>query len=275
MRLTITSLAVLLAITIFATTSFIPTPHNKSADKPHNHLFTVGVGASLIGGLYDGNYPYGMLKQHGNFGLGAPDKLDGELVVFQGKIYQTQHTGKTFVVDDRQLTPFAMVNFFLPDRKITPGRSMDKASLFVYLDSILTNVNGLYAIHISGKFSYIKTRAFPPVKAHDHTPLAAMLPLQHFFEFNNVKGDLIGYRLPSFMDNTNISGYHFHYLSEQKDAGGHIIDLKADSITIEIDRLESYTIHVPSTSDFEQFDFKMNREEDIKSVERGGKATGN
>lgn len=269
MRITTTLLVATLAITIFSAASFIPTPHNNRADTPPNHLFTVGVGAGLIGGLYDGNYSYGLLKKHGNFGLGAPDKLDGELVVFQGKIYQTRHTGKTFVVDDRQLTPFAMVHFFQPDKKIIPVRAMDKKSLFSYLDSILTNVNGLYAIHINGKFSYLKTRAFPPVKAHDHTPLASMLPLQHFFEFNNAKGDLIGYRLPSFMDNTNISGYHFHYLSDQKDAGGHIVDLKADSITIEIDRLDSYTIHIPSTSDFEQFDFKKNREEDIKSVERG------
>jgi acetolactate decarboxylase len=138
---------------------------------------------------------------------------------------------------------------------------------------MLSNVNGLYAIHISGKFSYIKTRAFPPVKEHDHTPLASMLSLQQFFEFDHVKGDLIGYRLPSFMDNTNISGYHFHFLSERKDAGGHIIDVKADNVTIEIDQLDSYTIQVPANGDFEQFDFKKNRDEDIKSVERGGKAT--
>ncbi|HEX6426084.1 MAG TPA: acetolactate decarboxylase [Niastella sp.] len=274
MRITTLLLVAALAITIFSTTSFIPSPNNNRADTLHNHLFTVGIGAGLIGGLYDGNYPYSMLKRHGNFGLGAPDKLDGELVVFQGKIYQTQHTGKTFVVEDRQLTPFAMVHFFHPDKKFTIARAMNKESLFHYLDSILTNVNGLYAIHVSGNFSYIKTRAFPPVKAQDHTPLASMLPFQRFFEFNNVKGDLIGYRLPSFMDNTNISGYHFHFLSAKKDAGGHIIDLKADSITIEIDMLDSYTIHIPPSSEFEHFDFKKNREEDIKSVERGVKPAG-
>ena len=132
-------------------------------------------------------------------------------------------------------------------------------------------MNGMYAIHITGKFSYLKTRAFPPVQAHQHTPLADMLNLQRFFEFKAAKGDLIGYRLPYFMDNTNISGYHFHYLSEQKNAGGHIIDLETGDITIEIDVLDSYSIKVPATSDFERFDFKKNREEDIKSVERGGK----
>jgi acetolactate decarboxylase len=242
-----------------------------SALQPPKPLFTVGIGAGLIGGLYDGIYSYRDLKKHGDFGLGAPDKLDGEIVVFQGKIYQTQHTGKTFVVDDKELTPFAMVNFFQPNIKITPNKGMNKTELFHYLDSVLTNVNGMYAIHVSGKFSYLKTRAFPPVKEHQHTPLAEMLPLQQFFEFKDSQGDLVGYRLPSFMDNTNISGYHFHFLSQQKNAGGHIIDLKAEDIVIEIDVLDSYTIQVPSTKDYEHFDFKKNREEDIKSVERGGK----
>lgn len=274
MRITITLLIATLTITVFSATSFVSVPTADTADTLHNRLFTVGIGGGLIGGLYNGTYPYYKLKQHGNFGLGAPDKLDGELVIFQGKIYQTQYTGKTALVDDKQLTPFAMVNYFQADKKLTVSNTLNKKSLFLLLDSMLTNVNGLYAIHISGKFSYIKTRAFPPVKEHDHTPLASMLSLQHFFEFYNIKGDLIGYRLPSFMDNTNISGYHFHFLSEQKNAGGHIVDLTAGNITIEIDQLDSYTIQVPSNSDFEQFDFKKNRDEDIKSVERGGKATG-
>jgi acetolactate decarboxylase len=271
MRLTFTLLISALVITILSTTSFTPVTQSATKDTLRNNLYTVVVGAGLIGGLYDGNYSYRLLKHHGNFGLGAPDKLDGELVVFQGKVYQTQYTGKTFQVEDKELTPFAMVNFFHPDKKVTIGNAINKESLFHLLDSILTNMNGMYAIHISGKFNYIKTRAFPPVKEHDHTPLAAMLHLQRFFEFNNVNGDLIGYRLPAYMDNTNISGYHFHFLSAQKDAGGHIIDLKADNITIEIDQLDSYTVHVPSNADFEQFDFKKNRAEDIKSVERGQK----
>lgn len=240
-------------------------------DSISKSLFTVGIGGGLIGGLYDGFYPYQSLKKHGNFGLGAPDKLDGELMIYQGKIYKTQHTGKTSLVDDRDSTSFAMVNFFHADKKLFPAAGMDKTALFHYLDSVLVNVNGMYAIHISGKFKAIKTRAFPPVKAHQHTPLAEMLTLQRFFEYKDCAGDLIGYRLPYFMDNTNISGYHFHFLSAQKDAGGHIIDLKTDNIVIEIEQLDSYTIQPPATKDFEHFDFKKNREEDIKSVERGGK----
>ncbi|GAA3952547.1 acetolactate decarboxylase [Chitinophaga oryziterrae] len=268
MRLTSSLSIIILAI---ITLSATPPSDIKKGIPPGGTLFTAGVGAGLIGGLYNGFYSYKLLKKHGDFGLGAPDKLDGEIMVFQGKIYQTQNSGKTFLVDDKELTPFAMVNFFHPDIRLTPDKAMNKAELFHYLDSVLTNINGMYAIHINGKFSYVKTRAFPPVKEDDHTPLANMLNLQHFFEFTGAQGDLIGYRLPSFMDNTNIAGYHFHYLSKQKDAGGHIIDLKTENIIIEIDILDSYTIQVPATKDFQHFDFKKNREEDIKNVERGGK----
>src|SRR3954470_4409150 len=83
-------------------------PALSASPGPDSSLFTVGVGSGLIGGLYDGFYPYKLLKKHGDFGLGAPDKLDGELMIFKGKIYQTQHTGTTSEVDDKQVTPFAM-----------------------------------------------------------------------------------------------------------------------------------------------------------------------
>ncbi|QNK61729.1 acetolactate decarboxylase [Pedobacter sp. PAMC26386] len=258
-------------ILISSSVTLAASPASDPTDSIPHSLFTVGIGGGLIGGLYDGFYPYELLKKHGDFGLGAPDKLDGELLVFKGEIYKTQHTGKTSLVNEHELTSFAMVNFFRADRRLAPPKGLNKGALFHYLDSVLTNVNGMYAIHISGKFKTVKTRAFPPVKAHQHTPLAEMLNLQKFFEYKNCEGDLIGYRLPPFMDNTNISGYHFHYLSTQKDNGGHIIDLLTDDIVIEIDTLNSYTIQPPATKDFEHFDFKKNREEDIKSVERGGK----
>lgn len=236
----------------------------------YRHLFTAGVASGLMGGLYDGFYPIDSLKTKGDFGLGAPDKLDGELLVLNGKVYQTQYTGKTFeVADQHHRIPFCMVNFFRANTVIHVPNSMDKATFYHYLDSIMPNVNGMYAIHIKGKFRYLKTRAFPPVNEQPYPQLAGMLDKQHFFQYKESNGDLVGYRLPVYMDNTNISGYHFHYLSDQKDAGGHIVDLITGDITIEISLLDSYTVQLPATPAFNHFDFKKDRQEDIKSVERG------
>lgn len=236
-----------------------------------NNLYSAGYASAFIGGLYDGYFPYRQIKAHGDFGLGAIDKMDGELTVLHGNIYQTQFTGKTRLVKDEQKTPYAVVCFFHATKVIHVDATLDKASLYKYLDSLLSDQNGMYAIHIKGNFSYIKTRAFPPVSKKPYLSLADMLDKQHFFEFNNIKGDLVGYRLPSFMEGAHISGYHFHFLSDKKDAGGHIIDLKTDGITIEIDKLDSYTVDIPQNTDFAHFDFKKDRKEEIKSVENGKK----
>lgn len=234
-------------------------------------LFTAGLAGGLIGGLYDGIYPVSTLKANGDFGLGAPDKIDGELVMFKGKVYQTQASGKTFEVTNDPLVPFAMVNYFHADRSVQILGSMDKPAFFHCLDSLLTNPNGLYAIHIKGRFAKVRTRAFPPSEP-PYPPLSNILGKQHFFEYTTTSGDLIGYRLPAFMDNTNISGYHFHYLSDNKQQGGHMVDLHTDDITIEISILDSYTVLVPTkNAAFDHFDFRKDRGEDIKSVERGAK----
>jgi acetolactate decarboxylase len=236
-----------------------------------NTLFTVGHASAFIGGLYDAYYPYSKLKQHGDFGLGAPDKLDGELLVLDGKIYQTQHTGKTFEVKDTELTPFSVVNFFHADKSFKTIVSLTKEKLYAYLDSVMPNQNGIYAIRIKGSFKAIKTRAFPPVTKKPYSPLANMLPLQKFFTYDNTSGTLVGYRIPAFMDGPNITGYHFHFLSNDKQRGGHIIDLLTDHITIEIDQMDSFMVDLPQTKEFNNFDFSKDRRDEVKRVENGKK----
>lgn len=236
-----------------------------------NNLYSAGYASAFIGGLYDGYFTYSQLRTHGDFGLGAIDKMDGELTMLQGKIYQTQFTGKTQLINDKDKTPYAVVCFFHAGKVVHLNSQWDKTRLYKYLDSLLTDQNGMYAIHIKGNFSYVKTRAFPPVAVKPYLPLAEMLDKQHFFEFNNISGDLVGYRLPAFLEGAHISGYHFHFLSDKKDAGGHLIDLKINDITIEIDQLDSYTVDLPHTADFNHFDFRKDRKEEIKSVENGKK----
>ena len=258
----------LVAVLLIAAGGFKAGAQQKIAEKD---LFSAGYAAAFIGGLYDAWYPYKELHKHGNFGLGAPAMLDGELMMLNGKLYKTQATGKTSGIDEAGETPYAVVCFFHADKTYKPERRLDKAGLFKYLDSVLTNQNGIYAIHLSGKFSYVKTRAFPPVEGKPYLPLAQMLDRQHFFEFRNISGDLIGFKLPTFMEGPHISGYHFHFLSADKTSGGHIIDLTADDVTIEVETLTSYTMQLPQTDDFKKFDFKKDRKEEIKSVENGKK----
>lgn len=245
----------------------------QSADSlgRDNNLFSAGHAGGFVGGLYDAFYPYKQLEQKGDFGLGAPANLDGELMMLNGKYYQTRYTGITTQLADTGKTPYATVCFFRPGKVIHVKDKLTKAQLFKLLDSVLNNQNGMYAIHISGNFKYVKTRAFPPVTQRPYTPIAAMLDKQQFFEFNALQGDLIGFKLPEFLAGPAISGYHFHFLSADKVKGGHMTDLITGDITIEIETLNSFTLNVPQTTDFRNYNFKNNNAADIKSVENGKK----
>jgi acetolactate decarboxylase len=242
----------------------------RSANFNDHNLFSAGVASSFIAGLYDAWYPYKQLKQHGDFGLGAPDQVDGELLLFKGKLYKTQYTGKTTELADTGKTPYALSCFFHPTKVYKHSGTLNKTAFYNYLDSLLTNQNGIYAIHISGKFKLVKARAFPPAQK-PYLPLAEMLDKQHFFDHADMQGDMIGFRTPKFMEGPHIAGYHFHFLSADKVFGGHVVDLIAEDITVEVDPLTSYSMELPQTAGFESFDFKKDRKEEIKSVENGKK----
>jgi len=243
--------------------------YSQQPNQNKNTLFTAGFANAFIGGLYDGFYPYSKLKQQGNFGLGAPDKLDGELLLLNGRIYQTQHTGKTFEVKDlAATTPFSVVNYFEADKIIPVKKQLNKAALFKLVDSIVNNSNAILAIHLKGSFKSVKTRAFPPAEK-PYIPLAQILDKQQFFNFKDIEGDFVGYNIPSYMEGANITGYHFHFLSQEKNAGGHVIDFVTDKITIEIDFLNNFAVSLPQTPEFQNFDFKQDRSDEVKSVENG------
>jgi len=261
--------SVLLAVASFNFTASAQQKIRPGNSNDHN-LFSAGVASAFIAGLYDAWYPYKQLKQHGDFGLGAPDQVDGQLLLFKGNLYKTQYTGKTTQLADTGKTPYALACFFHPVKVYKHTGTLNKTAFYNYLDSLLTNQNGIYAIHVSGKFKLVKARAFPPAQK-PYLPLAEMLDKQHFFDHADMQGDMIGFRTPKFMEGPHIAGYHFHFLSADKVFGGHVVDLIAEDITVEVDPLTSYSMELPQTAGFENFDFKKDRKEEIKSVENGKK----
>jgi len=232
-------------------------------------LYHIGLIDGFLGGLYDGVMSYATLKQHGDFGLGAPDHLDGELTILHGRVYQTQASGHTFEPNDSASTAYAFVHPFKADTTIVLPGSTDKHQLEQALDRLLPTVNGLYAIRLTGQFKRLKTRAFPSVSQKPYAALATMLPRQHVFEYESIAGDVIGYRLPAFVNGVNIPGYHFHFLSLDRAKGGHVLDMETERIVVQVDSLAGYTVDVPKTFDYQRFNFNLDRRADIKQVERG------
>lgn len=212
-------------------------------------LFQYSVLGTLLQGVYDGNFSCAELKEHGDFGLGTFNTLDGEMIIVDSEIYQVASDGVARIVSDDTKVPFAAITYFEADKIVSQNQVMDCAELKTHIDGLLPTKNIAYAIKIDGLFNYMKTRSIQK-QSKPYPLLVDVIKTQSTFEFYEQKGTLIGFRLPSYMGGANASGYHFHFLTEDKNAGGHVLECTTKDVNIEIDYTDKWQTVLPADSKF-------------------------
>ncbi|MBC2582320.1 acetolactate decarboxylase [Clostridium sp. DJ247] len=223
---------------------------------------------SLMQGVYDGETTIKDIKEHGDFGLGTFNELDGEMILLDSKVYQVKSTGEVKEVEDSQKTPFNDVVFFKADKKVTLTDVKDMKDLQAKLDKELPSKNIFFAFKSSGKFSYVKTRSVPK-QNKPYPVLVEASKQQQFFEKNDVSGTVVGFKCPSYVEGVNVAGYHLHFLSDDKKFGGHGIDFKADKMEVEIQYLYKFNMNLPSDKEFLNVNLEKNQNKDVEKVESG------
>lgn len=240
------------------------------SEEKFNRLYQYGIADIFVAGLFRGTKPVSELKHKGNFGIAAPDLIDGELTIHEGRVYHTFFSGETREEDDSYLTPLAFVTFFKADTSFCINSPANQSEILQKTEQNFPNKNGMYAIRIKGEFSYVKTRAFPRIEDREpFPPLASVLHTQRFFEYENIQGSLIGFHLPHYLNGTSVEGYHFHFLSEDMRNGGHVLNFSGALLNVEIANLISIDLEIPQDEAFREFDRKNINAEDLEKVERG------
>ncbi|MEA1935787.1 MAG: acetolactate decarboxylase [Thermodesulfobacteriota bacterium] len=235
--------------------------------KDRDVLFQTSTINALLEGIYDGETTYGELKQHGDFGLGTFNGLDGEMVGLDGKFYQVKADGIAYPVSDSAKTPFAVVTFFKTDKTVLLEKAEDYSQLKQYLDYSLPTKNIFYAIKIEGVFKYIKTRSVPG-QTKPYPPLVDVVKNQTTFEFHNVKGTIVGFRCPVYVKGINVPGYHLHFITKNKKAGGHILECQMRNVNIEVDYASKFFMVLPEHSEFYKVDLSKEKETELEKVEK-------
>jgi len=234
-------------------------------------LFQFGHADAFVSGLYKGIFPLQELNTYGDFGLGAPDMVDGELTILDGMAYQSTADGKTIQAPASSKTPFVIVTNFKADTLARLSSFSSLTDLYTQLSTYLPNKHAIYAIKLRGSFDRIKTRAFPKVNAANIVPLAQMLDKQKFFEQDKVDGTLIGFWIPSYLAGINIAGFHFHFLSNNMALGGHVLEIMSSQNTqVEIAKLEDFLLRIPDEANYRRYPFTGENNSDLKKVEKGG-----
>ncbi|MCK9441715.1 MAG: acetolactate decarboxylase [Methanothrix sp.] len=230
-------------------------------------LFQVSTIDALLQGVFDGFYSFDDLKTHGDFGIGTFDSLDGEMIALDGDYYQVKADGVAYPVQGNTTTPFSTVTYFQADQTIAIQNASNFTELSRQLDEKLPSINMFYAIRVDGTFPYIKTRSIPK-QEKPYPRLADASKNQSVFELYNTTGTVVGVWAPEFAKGLNVAGYHLHFITADRKAGGHILDLQVDDAQVNVDITPGFAMQLPTTGNFYKVDLTQDLQSELEKVEK-------
>lgn len=218
-----TKLAIALVSSVLVLTLVVFTIFSQQTPLQNNDvLFQASSLASLVNGSYQEKMTVHDLLNHGNFGLGAVEYMDGELVCLDAACYRVTTDGMAHELSPESKVAFASMVFFQPDKTFGISEQQNFTGLQKYLDDKLMAKNDIFAIKIDGFFSDITTRT---VHKQDklYVPLSEVVANQTISHLYNTRGTLVGFYVPDYMKEINVAKYHFHFLTDNKEFGGHVL----------------------------------------------------
>jgi acetolactate decarboxylase len=211
-------------------------------------LFQVSTSSALVKGVFAGAITVAQLKRHGDTGLGTFAGLDGELVMVEGECFRATAGGVVARADDEREVPFALVTRFVPDLEAETDRVSDIRSLQLQLDRHRPSQNIFAGVRVDGVFHELKMRAACP--ARDGEGLVAATRHQSEFSASGVEGTLIGFWAPDYTRAVSVPGHHLHFISADRSLGGHVLEMKASRLRIQMQLESEVHLAIPETEEF-------------------------
>ena len=240
----------------------------EALDVAHHSMFQVSTSGAIVEGLYQGALTVGDLRRHGDIGLGTFEDLDGELILVDGHCYQARSDGTVVEPPDGTPTPFATVVSFAADvhERLTGVTSYD--DLTHHLDALRSSDNEFVAWRITGTCSRLRVRT--ACRHASGTPLVEAVADQAVFDLAEIPVTMVGFWSPAFAEAVAIPGYHLHAISDDRAHGGHVFDLNAESLRVEMHRVSDLHLALPETAEFLQARLSAATNSALDRTEHGG-----
>ncbi len=233
-------------------------------------IYQYSIIDSLLAGNYNGELTIGNLKKYGNTGLGTFNRLDGEMVFIDGEVYKINSKGKAVKIEDTERTPFATAAFFKTDKIIKVDSAKSLAELNNKISSAIGSENIFYVIRIDGKFSQMRTRSIP-AQTKPYVPLVKAVKKQSIFRFKDIEGSLVGIKTPSYFKGVGVPGFHWHFITKDRTAGGHVLDCVFTDMAAKVGSYNDFFLQLPETKNFLETEFKQDKQNELKAVEKDSK----
>lgn len=238
---------------------------------PAHRITQVSVIDALMVGRYDGVMPIAELLKLGDLGVGTLDHLDGELIILDGRAYQIRSDGRVLDVPGDRSTPFATVTPFAPDGAFACPPVASLVELEARLAEALPQKNNFAVVRIDGRFAALTLRSVgrqePPYR-----PLDEVAKTQSVWTRNDQVGTLVGIRSPAWTGGINVPGYHWHFLSDDRRVGGHVLDCRITDARVRHQVCRDWEVRLEGSPEFNRADLVKDRSRALHEVEssRGG-----
>ncbi len=238
------------------------------AERDPHVLFQASTIGALLDGAFDGDLSFAELAEHGDFGLGTLNGLDGEMIAIDGAFYRADVDGAIHSVPAGAKTPFAVVTRFEPTVEARIDGDLSHTELLERLDGLVPDGASSCAVRLDGRFDLVRARSVPGQQP-PYRPLTEVVAEQHVFELEDVVGTMLGFRFPTYAEGIEVGGYHLHFISEDRGRGGHVLDSRARRLRARIDPSDDLHVELPPRVDLGDPDLAASTHAAVEAVERG------
>ena len=233
-------------------------------------LNQVALLQSLAQGYFGGTVKVRDMRSLGDIGIGTFEGLNGEMIMLDGTVYQALGDGRVVVADDQEAVPYATVTYFDNDVSVRLSDVKDKAAFEKILNEEVKKCgeNSFYMIKLHTEFSSVLFRSEYGSQKPYPTLVKALKGKQTEFTAKNIKGTLVGLYCPNYMSGLNSAGWHFHFISDDRKQGGHILELSLKQGIVEFDKTDKFTMILHDDKEFHEMNLAKDMSKDIRSAEQ-------
>ncbi|MBR3148870.1 MAG: acetolactate decarboxylase [Eubacterium sp.] len=212
------------------------------------------------------------LLEHGDTGLGTFENVDGEMIILDGVCYQATTDGSIIRTEDKAGVPFAVAGFVKDGISFDMGEMSDIEAIKTALTLKIEEDFGLNSIHIAridGRFESVHARAGAPYRSQHISLKDILSKTQKDFSFEDIDGTLVCVYYPDYMDGINASGWHMHFVSEDRKLGGHVFEVSMSTGECLLQKMDRIEIQLPREAAFDTYSLKEASNDEIAKVEQG------
>lgn len=239
------------------------------AEREHHVLFQASTIGALLDGAYEGDLSFAELAAHGDLGLGTVNRLDGEMIALDGEFLRADVEGRIHPVAAAERTPFAVVTWFEPSVEAELPGPLEHAELLARLDDLIPAGASSCAVRLDGRFELVRARSVPAQRP-PYRPLTDVVAAQNVFELDAVEGTMVGFRFPAYVEGIEVAGYHLHFVSADRERGGHVLGSRAGAgLRVRLDPSDDLHVELPPAVDLADPGLAAATHAAIDAVERG------